>query len=43
MKTYFTDPTIELIRFDAKDVLTTSETYEYGDEDDVDTPFIPKP
>ena len=25
MKTYFTDPTIEIIRFEAKDVLTASE------------------
>ena len=43
MKTYFTDPTIDLIRFEAKDILTASETYYYDDDDDVDTPFIPKP
>ena len=39
MKTYFEDPTLKVIRFEVKDVLTASDP-EFSTEED-ELPFIP--
>ena len=39
MKTYFEEPTLRLVQFEAKDILTASNTDPSQDEDEL--PFVP--
>lgn len=43
MKTYFEEPTLQMIRFEAKDVLTASSENPEDDNPGGDTPVIRTP
>ena len=42
MKTYFEEPELRMIAFEAKDILTTSGGAQGNDDDDEELPGVPR-
>lgn len=39
MKKYFENPELELLKFQTQDVITTSDLFDDGENEDIDTPL----